>query len=350
MYHQNPAIDRLLRLAHLLLLGAAVFAFYKVLFPPLLPLGVAFLLSCLLAVPAEKLHEKSRLPKGLCALLVLAALAAVLCLSGWLLGRLAMEQLRQLGAFLPVMLADFQESLTALQQRLQRWFPGQKALSEPMDWLSAIPLPELGLEGLSGSLGWAASSLPDLLLTAVFLLAATVLLICWREQTLAFLRRQLPPRLLEAVLRLLSYLKEALLGWIKAQGILMAVTFGILLAGLFLLRIQGAALLALLIALMDALPVLGAGLALVPWALAELILGNYGRSAGLAGLFAVIVAVRNALEPQVVGRQIGLHPLVSLISFFMGWRLAGLTGMLLGPILALILVKLQEWGYSKLWR
>lgn len=350
MYHQNPAINRLLRLAYLLLLGAAVFAFYKVLFRPLLPLGVAFLLSGLLAGPTEKLYEKSRLPKGLCALLVLAALAAVLYLSGWILGRLVMEQLRQLGAFLPVILSDLEASLLTLQQRLQRWFPGQKTLSEPVDWLKAIPLPELGLEGLAGSLGWAASSLPDLLLTAVFLLAATVLLICWREQTLAFLRRQLPPRLLEAVLRLLSYLKEALLGWIKAQGILMAVTFGILLAGLFLLRVQGAALLAVLIALMDALPVLGAGLALVPWALAELILGSYGRAAGLAGLYAVILAVRNALEPQVVGKQIGLHPLVSLISFFVGWRLAGLSGMLLGPILALILVKLQEWGYSKLWR
>ena len=350
MYHQNPAINRFLRLAYLLLLGAAVFAFYKVLFRPLLPLGVAFLLSGLLAGPTEKLYEKSRLPKGLCALLILAALATVLYLSGWILGRLVMEQLRQLGAFLPVILSDLKASLLTLQQLLQGCFPGQRTLSEPADWLKAISLPELGLEGLAGSLGWAAASLPDLLLTAVFLLAATVLLICWREQTLTFLRRQLPPRLLEAVLRLLSYLKEALLGWIKAQGILMAVTFGILLAGLFLLRVQGAALLAVLIALMDALPVLGAGLALVPWALAELILGNYGRAAGLAGLYAVILAVRNALEPQVVGKRIGLHPLVSLISFFMGWRLAGLSGMLLGPILALILVKLQEWGYSRLWR
>ena len=350
MYHQNPAIDRLLRLAHLLLLSAAVFAFYKVLFRPLLPLGAAFLLSCLLAGPTEKLHQKSRLPKGLCALMVLAALAAVLGLGGWLLGRLAMVQLRQMAALLPVMLADLQESLSALQQRLQKWFPGQSSLSEPMDWLNAASLPELGLEGLAGSLGWAASSLPDLLLTAVFLLAATVLLVCWQEQTLAFVRRQLPPRLLEAGLRLWAYLKEALIGWIKAQGILMAVTFGILLTGLFLLRVQGAALLAILIALMDALPVLGAGLTLVPWALAELILGNYGRGLGVAGLFAVTLAVRNALEPQVVGKQIGLHPLVALISFFVGWRLAGLTGMLLGPILVLILVKLQEWGYSKLWR
>lgn len=350
MYHQNPAVDRLLRLAHLLLFGLAAFAFYKVLFRPLLPVGAAFLLSCLLAGPAQKLHEKSRLPKGLCALVVLAALGAALCLGGWLFGRLVMAQLRQLAALLPGMLAGLRESLSALQHRLQRWFPGERALSEPLDWLDAAALPELGLEGLAGSLGWAASSLPDLLLTSVFLLASTVLLVCWQEETAAFVRRQLPPRFLEAAARLAGHLRSALLGWLKAQGILMAVTFALLLAGLFLLRVQGAALLSLLIALMDALPVLGAGLALVPWALVELLLGNYGRGLGIAGLFAVILAVRNALEPHVVGKQIGLHPLVSLIAFFLGWRLAGLPGMLLGPILALILVKLREWGYSRLWR
>lgn len=350
MYHENPAVDRLLRLSHLLLLGLMIFVFYKALFRPLLPLGVAFLLSCVLAGPTQKLHKKCRLPKGLCALLVLAAVVIVLCLGGWLLGRLVMVQLRQIGDYLPVMLSNLQESLIALQNRLQKWFPNQKSFSEPMDWLEAIALPELGLEGLAGSLGWAVSSLPDTLLTAVFLLAATVLLVCWQEQALAFVRRQLPSRLLEAGLRLWDYLKGALLGWIKAQGILMAVTFGILVAGLFLLRVQGAALLATLIALLDALPVLGAGLALVPWALVELILGNYGRGLGLAAIYTVTLTVRNALEPQVVGKQIGLHPLVALISFFVGWRLAGLMGMLLGPILTLILVKLQEWGYSNLWR
>ena len=125
---------------------------------------------------------------------------------------------------------------------------------------------------------------------------------------------------------------------------------GLLLAGFFFLRIEGAVLLAAMIALLDALPLFGAGVALVPWALAELLLSNPSRAAGLALLFAVILAVRNGLEPHVVGRQIGLHPLVSLISFYLGWRLAGLAGMLLAPILVLILVKLQEWGYSRLWR
>ncbi|MBR4992364.1 MAG: AI-2E family transporter [Clostridia bacterium] len=350
MQHQNPPVDRLVWLAYLLLLAGAVFAFCKFLFRPLLPVAVAFGLSGLLANPTEKLHQKLRLPKGLCALTVLAALGSLLGLGGWLLSRLIMAQLRHLGAFLPEMLSDLRESLIALQQRLQKWFPDHRTLLEPIDWMNAVSLPKLGLEGLAGSLGWAATSLPDLLLTAVFVLASTILLVCWREQSLAFVRRQLPPRFLEAALRLRRYLKEALLGWLKAQGILMAVTFALLLAGLFLLRVQGAALLSVLVALMDALPVLGAGLALVPWALVELILGHYGRALGIAGLFAVILSVRNTLEPQLVGKQIGLHPLAALLSFFAGWRLAGLPGLLLGPILALILVKLQEWGYSRLWR
>ena len=102
--------------------------------------------------------------------------------------------------------------------------------------------------------------------------------------------------------------------------------------------------------LLDTLPILGAGLFLLPWALVELLLGSTGRAAGLALLYAAAVAVRNLLEPHVLGRQIGLHPFVSLVSVYYGWRLAGFAGMLLAPCGVLILVKLQEWGYSKLWR
>ena len=111
-----------------------------------------------------------------------------------------------------------------------------------------------------------------------------------------------------------------------------------------------AVLLSFLITLLDLLPIIGAGLFLLPWALLELLLGNTGRSIGLALLYAAIVAIRNLLEPHVLGKQIGLHPFVSLVSVYYGWRLAGFAGMLLVPCGVLILVKLQEWGYSKLWR
>jgi len=260
----------------------------------------------------------------------------------WVCYRFFAYQMRELIAVLPGMLANLQKRLSTLQDK---YFPGKIG-----DMLPRLQPPALDLGDLADPLGKLAASLPDLLLTAVFFLAATVLFTGYRQEVLCFLRRQFPPRLLQAVRRLRAYLREALWGWCKAQGMLAAVTFGLLLAGFFFLRIEGAVLLAAMIALLDALPLFGAGVALIPWALAELLLSNPGRAAGLALLFAVILAVRNGLEPHVVGRQIGLHPLVSLISFYLGWRLAGLAGMLLAPILVLILVKLREWGYSRLWR
>ena len=342
MLHQNPAVNRLLRLLYLVLMAGAGILFYRVLFRPFLPLGAAFLLSGLIAKPAHLLAGRTHLPQGLWALVLTVTVPAVLAVILWACYRFFAYQMRELVAVLPGMLVNLQKRLADLQDK---YFPGKTG-----DMLPRLQPPALDLGDLADPLGKLAVSLPDLLLTAVFFLAATVLFTSYRQEVLCFLRRQFPPRLLQAVRRLRVFLREALWGWCKAQGVLATVTFGLLLAGFFFLRIEGAVLLAAVIALLDALPLFGAGVALIPWALAELLLSNPGRAAGLALLFAVILAVRNGLEPHVVGRQIGLHPLVSLISFYLGWQLAGLAGMLLAPILVLILVKLQEWGYSRLWR
>ena len=339
-------------LRFLLWLGLLLLS-YRFLFRPLLPLIIAFLLSSLIAAPVERLKNRSNLPVGLCALLMTVLLLAGLLGSGYFLCRFALQQLKTLLLQLPAILGRLQQSFEALQSKLERWFPQQPFLTgflSPSEWLEGIQAPEIHLDTLTSSLGWAATSLPNLLLTVVFILAATVMLTSRRQEIFAFVKRQFPPNLLTALQKLRKYLQDALVGWCKAQGILAAVTFGLLLAGFILLRIQAAMLLAFLVAVLDALPVLGAGIFLIPWALMELLLGNTGRAAGLGLLFAGILAVRNALEPHVVGRQLGLHPFVSLLCFYYGWRLAGIPGMILLPGLILILVKLQEWGYSKLWR
>ena len=342
MLHQNPAVNRLLWLLYLLLMAGAAILFYRVLFQPLLPLAAAFLLSGLIAGPAAALHRKTRLPAGFWALVLTVAVLALLGLGLWGCYHIFTVQAHRLMERLPEMLTQLQESFSALQSK---YFHGKSSIP-PLQ----LQPPSLDLGILADPLGKLAYALPDALLTAVFILAATVLLAAYRKEVLAFLRRQMPPRLLTALRQLRTYLREALLGWCKAQGMLAAVTLLLLLGGFYFLRVESPLLLAILVALLDALPLFGAGIALIPWALAELLLSNTGRAAGLALLFAVILAVRNGLEPHIVGRQIGLHPLASLISFYLGWRLAGLPGMLLAPILLLTLVKLREWGYSRLWR
>lgn len=123
------------------------------------------------------------------------------------------------------------------------------------------------------------------------------------------------------------------LGWLKAQLKLSSVTFAIVLAGLTLLRIRHKLIMALLVALVDAVPLLGTGTVLLPWALVCILTGSPVRAVGLLGIYVTALLTRSALEPRWVGRQLGLDPLASLIALYVGFRLWGFGGMILAPIL-----------------
>ena len=101
-----------------------------------------------------------------------------------------------------------------------------------------------------------------------------------------------------------------------------------------LLKISPAPLWALGVAVVDALPVLGSGTVLIPWTLLLLIQGQYGQALGMGLVYLAAVVVRSVLEPRLVGRQLGLDPLVTLAAFYAGYRLWGILGMILAPICA----------------
>lgn len=335
---KNPPAREAFVLLSLLLLGGWIFC--KWLLKPLLPLLAAFLLACLLERPAGWLRRQIGLPQSVCALLALLIMLALLCGGGWLLLRFLAPPLRSMAALTPVLLENVLQSLEALQHRL---FRGKAPFSASEN----APFADIAPEQLLASVEWAASSLPDALLTAVFVPTAAVLLTGRVKRLLVRLQRQFPSRRWREGRLWFRFLRDALLGWLRAQALLSAAVFGLLLAVLLLLRIDNALLLSALIALADALPLLGAGLFLIPWGLAALLLDDTVQGVGVLLLFVVLCIVRNALEPRLVGRQLGLSPLVSLTAFYLGWRLAGIWGMLLGPLLVLVLVKLREWGYSK---
>ena len=133
-------------------------------------------------------------------------------------------------------------------------------------------------------------------------------------------------------------------GWLSAQLKLSVIAFGALLVGFWLLRVPYGILWAAVIAVVDLLPVLGCGTVLVPWSLICLLQGQQLRGLGLLGLYGVVWLLRSVLEPKLLGKELGLDPLVTLLAVYAGYRLLGLTGMLLAPILAVAVVKLAEQG------
>ena len=101
-------------------------------------------------------------------------------------------------------------------------------------------------------------------------------------------------------------------------------------------------MLAGLITLVDAFPILGVGTVLVPWGILLLVQGNLPLGLGIFALYGVIWLVRSVLEPKLLGKELGLDPLVTLVCIYAGFRLWGIWGMLLMPILAMGITQVQK--------
>lgn len=137
-------------------------------------------------------------------------------------------------------------------------------------------------------------------------------------------------------------LRSALFGYVRAQLTLISITFAIVLIGMFILRIDSPLSFALLAAFFDLLPYLGVGTLLVPWAAFAAISGDWFVAIGLIVLYIIVIVQRNLAEPKIVGSHIGLNPLAALVSIFVGLKLFGVLGFIVGPVLAVLLKALYN--------
>ena len=103
-------------------------------------------------------------------------------------------------------------------------------------------------------------------------------------------------------------------------------------------------------AIVDILPVLGTGTVLIPWGLISCFLGTVGQGVGILILYLIITAVRQFLEPKIIGQQVGLHPIVTLICIFAGGKVMGIWGIFLFPVMATVLKKMNDEGSIHLWK
>ncbi len=323
----------------------------------LLPIGLPFLLGGILAFAAEPavalLSGKLHLPRagataiavsGVCLLsatVLTCFLALLLRQSQQLVGVLpglaqtltqAMGQLRQwlqtLGQHLPEPLQPLLSGLT------EGFFSGGSRLLEQ----AAMQLPKFA----TGLLGFLSKGMLGLItgIISAFMISCRLPALKQWWQT----RQHSPWQ--EKSFAILRSLKKAVGGWILAELKLALVAFGILLVGFWLLRISNSFPLAALITVVDAFPILGVGTVLVPWAIICLLRQEIAKGIGLLAIYAVVWLIRSILEPKLIGKGLGLDPLVTLVAIYAGWKLWGILGMLLAPILALTAtqtLKQLEW-------
>ena len=195
-----------------------------------------------------------------------------------------------------------------------------------------------------------ATSLPTILIFIIVLFLSAYFMSSDKKKIAGFIKKQLPDSWTMRIIAIKNDLLFALLGYIKAQLILMSITFVEVAIFFLILRVDYAILLALLIGFIDALPILGTGTILIPWALYSLITGNYPFALSLLIVYGFALLVRQLLEPKIVSGQIGLYPLVTLVSMYIGLQLFGIIGMILGPITVIVLRNLQKADLLKIWK
>lgn len=192
--------------------------------------------------------------------------------------------------------------------------------------------------------GNAAKNIPSLLVSFLFVLLFAYFFIAQRERIHRVAGTMIPESTRQQLSMVWEKLKYAVGGYFRAQFKIMGIVGLILAAGLLLMRIDYAILLAALIALMDFLPMLGTGTVLLPWALFCALSDALPRAAGLLILYAVTQVTRQLIQPKMVGDSVGIDTLTTLFLLFIGYRLAGLIGMIVAVPTGLILIQLYEAG------
>ena len=310
-----------------------------------LPVAFPFLLGTLVAVAAEPLVVllTKRLPRPWAAAIgVSVALLGLLALLV-LLTSLLLHQLTGLTSRAGQVVGTVRDGLTSLQSTLSDL--SDKAPKDLQPLLSRTvesvfsdggAVLDSVLERLPAAAGAVLGYVADSFL-AVGTGCLAAYMISARLPKLRERLHTLPPETpMGKVFPRLRRIRHALWGWLKAQGKLCLICFGILLVGFWAIGIEQSLLWAAVIALIDAVPLLGTGTVLLPWASVCLLQGQQLRAVGLLCIYAVALLSRSTLEPRLVGKNLGLDPLITLVSLYAGYRFWGVGGMLVSPLLCVI--------------
>lgn len=183
-----------------------------------------------------------------------------------------------------------------------------------------------------------------------FMFIAVFYTSCDYDKICSFLLLQLPKEMLDTIDETKSIIVSTAKDLFKSYFLLTFITFLQLLLGFLIMGVEYSLLLASLICFVDFLPILGTGTILIPWSLFCFFSDNVSRAAGLIVLYAFITVFRRIAEPRIIGNSIGLHPLLSLISIFLGIKFMGFFGIIVFPIMTITVISLNSKGFIKLYK
>ena len=320
---------------------------FKFLSSYLLPFVIGILVSFLVQTPVKAISKKLKIAKGPLTITFVVSTYILILAIIILLIYLLYSWLSGIVKILPGIIPDFLELANNLNASLTQALVGLP--TAVTDYINSLPAK---LTEAVASLGialsnWAlsvATSIPSYLISIIVTVVASCYISYDYDKIILFFKRKTPINIWNLIVDIKNTFFKNIFKMLKGYILLMLLTFSELSIGLLLMRQKNAILLAAIICVIDVLPVLGTGAVVIPWALISLFTGNIWKAIGLILMYIIITIIRNFLEPKIIGNQVGLHPLITLLSMFCGLKLLGIVGLFGFPLMLITLNSLYKRG------
>lgn len=350
---REPKIYRKILVNFTIALG--IFLLVIIVVPKLLGFFMPFVIGWVIAQianPLVKFMEKRIriVRKHSSAIIIIVVLVAVILILYFLIILLAKE-ISNLLTDLPSLYQSIQTQLQEAGENLEGVYQvmpaGIKAfidnLSENLsqyagNFVEKIDTPTIGQASSF------AKNVVEVLFMSIITILSSYFFIVERDNLVNGMKKITPKSVQKQYVLIIDNFKKAFGGYFKAQFKIMLVITAILFIGLEILGVHYSFLLALGIALLDLLPVFGTGAVIWPWAIIDFITGNYKRAIGFLLIYLVCQVVKQLLQPKMVGDSIGLNPLATLIFMFIGYKIKGVFGLIIGIPIGMVLINFYRTG------
>ncbi len=342
----------IINMLYIVLIIAVLVLFFRYIFPALIPFVIGFVVACIIHFFAKKIGGNSDKNKKSAALTLTICFYTVLFTLAVLVGLKAVDKIGGFIRSIPAMYKDFvlplleqilekvEEIAMQLDERIATEV--EKTLSEFLASLGKF-ITDLSLK-LVSAISDGILGIPAFLIRLIIIVVSTFFMAADFDKMTGLVRKLIGEKKYGVIVQGTYHAQNVILAYIKSYSILFCLTFVELCIGFWILKIPYPGWIALAIAIFDILPILGTGGVLIPWSFICLFIGNIKLGICIFILYIIITAIRNTLEPKIIGKQIGLHPLLTLMAMFVGMQLLGLFGLFLFPITLVILVSMAKAG------
>lgn len=310
-----------------------------------LPFLIAFLVGAIVYPISVKTAKVTHLPRKLCAVITVLLLLILFGIVMFFTFKKVFQEVTVLidratdesdpiGAWIKNsldMILSITERIPFLKDSANK-----EKIAELLSNAARSAIASLG-KSVTSVVGRVVTAMPKVALSLIVTIIACFYASCDLDKIKAFLFSILPKERREAVCDIFRTAVFSLRVYVKAYPLLFLLTFSEVLAGLLILRRPYAFLWAIIIAIVDILPIFGAGTVLIPWSVFLFLSGRYSLGCGMLILYGTVTVIRQIAEPHLVGKGLGIHPLATLFCMFAGFRLFGVIGLLTAPAAALII-------------